>query len=79
MKQISKLDRSTSERIYSWLKDVLDSSDDPCSLGQKLMGDLSGLIKYRVGDYRVIAEIRDNELIILVIEIEHRKKVYDRI
>ena len=73
------MDSSTSLRIYSWLKDTLDNSDDPYSLGTRLAGDLSGMIRYRVGDYRIIAEIRDGELTILVIEIEHRKKVYGRL
>ena len=58
---------------------TLDNTKDPYGLGKKLTGELSGLIRYRVGDHRIIAEVRDGELIILVIEIEHRKKVYDRI
>ena len=77
-KQLDKMDKPASERIYSWLKGTLDYSKNPYTLGKKLTGDLGGLIRYRVGNHRIIAEIRDNELIILVIEIEHRKKIYDR-
>jgi len=72
------MDRTVSERIYSWIGKNLVNTKDPYAPGKKLAGELSGLIRYRIGDHRIIAEVRDNELIILVIEIEHRKKVYDR-
>jgi len=76
-KQLDKLDSSVSARIFSWLKNTLDNSEDPYSLGRKLAGGLSGMIRYRIGDHRIIAEIHDNELIILVIEVDHRRRVYD--
>lgn len=78
-RQLAKIDNSVSRHIYSWIGERLDNSEDPRSLGRKLTGSLSGLIRYTVGDYRIIAQIIDNELVILVIEIEHRKKIYDRI
>jgi mRNA interferase RelE/StbE len=49
---------------------------NPRLSGKALQGDLKGLWRYRVGNYRLIAQIKDNELIILVIEIGHRKEVY---
>ena len=73
------MDRDVSERIYSWIGGKLVGSEDPCSVGRKLTGDLSGLMRYRVGDYQIIAEMRDSELVVLVKEVEHRKKVHDRL
>jgi len=78
MKRLEKMDRDVSERIYSWIGKNLVNTKDPYGLGKKLSGELSGLIRYRVGNYRIVAEVRDNELVILVIDIEHRKKIYDR-
>jgi mRNA interferase RelE/StbE len=72
------MDRTVSERIYSWIGEKLVGCEDPYGPGRKLTGSLSGMVRYRVGDHRIIAEVRDGELIILIIEIEHRKKVYDR-
>jgi len=51
--------------------------NDPRSLGEPLTGDLSGLWRYRVGDYRILAQIEDDRLIILVVHVEHRKNIYD--
>jgi mRNA interferase RelE/StbE len=50
--------------------------DDPHSIGQALHGQLERFWKYRVGDYRLIANIEDDRLVILVIRIGHRRQVY---
>lgn len=60
-----------------FLKVDLLNIDNPRSSGKALQGDLKGLWRYRVGDYRLITQIHDNELVILVIEIGHRKDVYN--
>jgi len=78
-KQLAKMDRAISGHIFSWIGEKLVDSEDPYSVGLKLTGELSGMIRYRVGDYRIIAKICDKELIILVIEVEHRKKIYSRL
>ncbi|KTC93532.1 type II toxin-antitoxin system RelE family toxin [Legionella drozanskii] len=52
-------------------------SDDPRFSGKPLTGDLIGLWCYRVGDYRILAKIEDNNFIILVVQVGHRKNVYD--
>ncbi len=58
------------------MKDRLQATDNPRSTGKALQGNLSGYWRYRVGDYRVICQIHDAKLIILVIDLGHRKDVY---
>jgi mRNA interferase RelE/StbE len=50
--------------------------DDPRDLGTALTGDFKGCWRYRVGDYRIICSLEDQELIVLVLEIGHRREVY---
>ena len=50
---------------------------DPRRFGKALKANLAGLWRYRVGDYRVLCELRDNELVVLVIAVGHRRDVYD--
>jgi len=75
-KQLSKLDKPTKSRILSWLDERLTNCDNPRLWGDALVGEFSGLWRYRIGNYRVICELKNNELIVLVIEIGHRKEVY---
>ena len=76
-KELSKLQPAIGARILKFLRDRLAPLDDPRTLGAALKGSrLGGLWKYRVGDYRVIAQIEDERLVILVLRIGDRKKVY---
>ena len=76
-KQLSKLDQVTAKRIISFLKLRLATQDDPRITGKALTGKNLGMYwRYRVGDYRIICEIQDGEICILVIEIGHRKDIY---
>ena len=76
-KELARLDRQTARRILRFLRERLAPIDDPRSLGQALKGERFGEFwKYRVGDYRVIARIEDQQLVILVIRIGHRGAVY---
>lgn len=70
---LKKLDKKDKERIENKLRDLREDSE----LGKPLTGKLSGLWSLRIGDYRVLYQIKDNELVILVLKIGHRKKVYD--
>ena len=70
-----KLDRPTLLRIKTYLDEVC-ALDDPRSRGKGLTGNLSGYWRYRIGDYRVLAEIRDHELVIVAIDMGHRSTVY---
>ena len=57
--------------------DEVANLSDPRSKGKMLVGDLKGFWRYRVGDYRLICRIHDEELEILVVEVGHRKEIYD--
>ena len=76
-RQILKLDRPVARRIVRFLGERVSESPDPRAVGEALKGDELGQFrKYRVGDYRVIAEIRDAEIRIVVIRLGHRSDVY---
>lgn len=70
---LEKLDKKDRERIRNKLKDL---SNNP-EIGKPLTGRLSGLWSLRAGDYRALYQIKNNELLILVLKIGHRKNVYD--
>lgn len=75
-KTVRKMDRSTRDRIRSFLEQRVASLKDPRELGSPLKGDLSDFWRYRVGDYRVICELHDDTLTVLVVRIGHRGEVY---
>lgn len=76
-KQLQKLHRKDAQRIIAFLEERLASHDNPRSLGEPLQGRLlGGYWRYRVGDYRIICDIQDGKLIVLVVEIGHRSSVY---
>ena len=74
-KQLKKLDSSISKRILDYLEQ-LELIDDPRSRGKALTSNLSGLWRYRVGDYRILCRIHEDKLVITVIEIAHRSTIY---
>lgn len=75
-KQLSKLDPGVRRIIVAWLNKNINRCDDPRLFGKGLTSGLSNKWRYRVGDYRVLCEIRDLELIVLAIEIGHRRDIY---
>jgi len=75
-KSLSKLDRTAAKRIATFLRERVARADDPRSSGKALAGQLAGLWRYRVGDYRVICQIEDGKLLILVVTIGHRGDIY---
>ena len=79
LKYLENLDPHTSERIMSWIKENLAGCEDPRRIGKSLSGRHAGKWRYRVGEYRIIAEIRDKELIIAVVDVGPRKNVYTRV
>jgi mRNA interferase RelE/StbE len=74
-KSINKLDKPIRDRIRNFLS-TLAIQDNPRASGKALQGELAGYWRYRVGDYRLICQIKDKELIVLVIELGHRKSIY---
>lgn len=72
---VRKLDRQVTRRIKGYLDEVCEL-EDPRSRGKALTGDLAGYWRYRIGDYRVLVEIRDHELVIIAISFGHRSTIY---
>lgn len=76
-KQLGRLAKREATRIISYLEGRLATHENPRQLGIALKGHaLGGYWRYRVGDYRIICDIQDQRLVVLVVEIDHRSKVY---
>ena len=76
-KQLKKLDRQIARRLIDFMDERVAAQADPRSTGQALTGPVLGSFwRYRVGDYRIICDIQDGALCVLVIEIGNRKDVY---
>ncbi len=76
-KQLDKLNRKDADRIITFLEQRLATHDNPRSLGEPLHGSRLGAYwRYKVGDYRIICDIQDGKLVVLVVEIGHRSSVY---
>lgn len=76
-KELSKLDPFVSKKIIKWIDDNLIDCNDPYRTGIQLCGTLAKYWRYRVGDYRIIAEIDDEKIIILIVKIGHRREIYN--
>lgn len=76
IKDLKKLNRSIAVFIKSWIEKNLVGCENPRIHGKSLKGNLATLWRYRIGDYRLVCDIRDNECIILAVAIGHRREVY---
>lgn len=76
LKQLKKLDKPTAALIIGWVRKNLEGVDNPRVHGKGLTSNKSGQWRYRVGDYRIIAEIIEAEVVVLVLEVGHRKDIY---
>jgi mRNA interferase RelE/StbE len=74
--QLRKLDKPTARRILDYMDQRIAVLDDPRSTGKALTGTLGGLWRYRVGDCRVICDIQDGTLRVLVVRLGNRREVY---
>jgi mRNA interferase RelE/StbE len=75
-KSLSKLDRQTAKRIVTFLRERVAASEDPRASGKVLTGPMAGRWRYRVGDYRIVCQIEDGRLLVLVLTIGHRSDIY---
>lgn len=75
-KELSKLDKQDRNRILKFLKVDVLALETPRQIGKALTGKFKGMWRYRVGDYRIICQIVDSELVVLVVGIGHRSAVY---
>ena len=76
VRDLRKLGVDAERRVLRFLRERIAGSDDPRRLGHALTGDHSGLWRYRVGDYRIVATIEDDRFVVLVVTVGHRREVY---
>ena len=77
LKSLRKMDKQNARRIVDFMDLCIAVAADPRQSGKPLKGELGEFWRYRVGDYRILCEIRDDELVILAATIGHRREVYD--
>ncbi|WP_130178724.1 type II toxin-antitoxin system RelE/ParE family toxin [Cryobacterium sp. SO1] len=74
-RQFRRLDRAVQRRVLTYLEGV-EHLDDPRQRGKGLTASHSGVWRYRVGDYRILAQIRDDTMVVLALTVDHRKDAY---
>lgn len=77
LKELKKLGKPAQKEILAYLDKRIAGKEDPRRFGKGLHANLAGLWRYRVGDYRILCQIMDGELLVLVISTGHRKNVYE--
>ena len=75
-KEFKKLDKYTQQIIKSWIGKKLQNCENPRAHGKGLTANKSGQWRYRIGDYRLLCLIQDQELIILALALGHRRDIY---
>lgn len=77
LKQLKNMDKSSASLILGWIRKNIEGCDNPRVHGKGLTANRSGQWRYRVGDYRIITEIEDDKVIVLVLNVGHRIDIYD--
>lgn len=77
LKDLKKLDKHTAALILGWIRKNLENCENPRLYGKGLTANRSGQWRYRVGDYRLLAEIEDDKIIILILNVGHRRDIYN--
>lgn len=77
-REFKKLDRYTMRMIKAWIEKHLVNCEDPRIHGKGLTANRSGQWRYRIGDYRIICQINDTELVILALSVGHRNEIYKK-
>ncbi len=75
-KEIKKIDRQAQRVILRFLREKIATNENPRRFGGPLTRNLIGLWKYRVGDYRLICDIQEKKVVVLVLRVGHRRKIY---
>lgn len=76
-KNLSRLGKEAEKRILRFMRERISNLEDPRNTGEPLKGSrFAGLWRYRVGDYRILCEIQDHQVLILVVLVGHRREVY---
>lgn len=76
IKQLKKLDIKITHMLLLWIEKNLNNIDNPRSIGKGLVRSNKGIWRYRIGNYRLLCNIQDDKLLILVIDAGHRKDIY---
>lgn len=76
LKDLRKLGKQAQREIIDYLDNRVVGEGDPRRFGKGLKAELAGLWRYRVGDYRILCQIRDGELLVLVVAVGHRRNIY---
>lgn len=76
-RDLRKLGHDAQQQILRYLRQRIATAEDPRRFGRALTNDLSGLWRYRVGDFRIVAKIEDDRFIVLVLTVGHRREVYE--
>jgi mRNA interferase RelE/StbE len=76
-RELRKLGHAPRSTIQKYLRERIATAEDPRRFGHALIGDLKGLWRYRIGDYRVVADIRDDEILVMIVAVGHRRNIYD--
>ncbi len=76
LKDLRKLGKQEQREIIDYLDSRVVGEGDPRRFGKGLKAELAGLWRYRVGDYRILCQIRDGELLVLVVAVGHRRNIY---
>ena len=77
LKDLRKLDRAIQREIFDFMERRIGTAGDPRQFGKPLRGSKFGLWRYRLRDYRIICELQDKRLVVLVVSIGHRSAVYE--
>ena len=77
LKELKKLDRQAQTQIIACLDERVAVNEDPRRFGKPLKANLAGLWRYRVGNYRILCQITDAELLVLVVAVGNRKNIYE--
>ena len=75
-KKLEKMDAPVRNRIKTWIEKNLEGCENPRAKGKALEGEWEGYWRYRVGNYRLVAEIQDDKIIILIINVDKRNDIY---
>ena len=77
LRDLKKLDRRTAAMITGWIRKNLEGCENPRQHGKGLTANRSGQWRYRVGDYRILADIQDDRIVILILNAGHRSEIYN--
>lgn len=76
LNNLKQLDKSIARMLLAWIEKHLEGTENPRIQGKGLSHDKKGIWRYRVGKYRILANIKDDRLVILLIDFGHRKDIY---